>query len=196
MKIQIVWTGIGGQGILFSSKIFSDLGLRLGLRVLGSETHGMSQRGGSVISFIKLGNFHSPLIRTGSADILYSLDIIEAYKALKFLKEGGLCFVNLPAREKFDDAVSDYLKKKRITVLGFDACDVAKKTGTILTTNIVLIGFSLGTGLVPFGYDELKGVLNSVSKKKNIAINLRALERGFQQGRKRKKDMNFMPDRN
>ncbi len=183
MKIQIVWAGIGGQGILFSSKIFSHLGLRLGLRIMGSETHGMSQRGGSVFTHLKLGDFQSPLIRTGSADILYSLDIVETYKAIKFLKEGGVCFVNLPSLEKFDSDVLDYLKKKKIAVLSIDASQAANKIGSILSTNVVLIGFSLGTGLVQFEYDDLKAVLGIVSKKRNTALNLRAFEIGYQQGK-------------
>ena len=74
MRTQMILAGVGGQGILFATKIFSELGLKIGLSVTGSETHGMSQRGGSVISHLKLGSFHSPLIRTGSADLLYSFD--------------------------------------------------------------------------------------------------------------------------
>jgi len=184
MRVQIIVAGIGGQGVLFFSKIFSNLGLKLGLNVIGSETHGMSQRGGSVITHLKLGDFQSPLIRTGSADILYSLDINETYRALKFLKEGGLCFVNLPSIEGFNSAVLDYLKKRNIAVLAYDASQVAIKIGSILSTNIVLIGFSLGTGLVQFGYDEVEDVIGFVSKKKNTAVNLRAFEIGYQQGKK------------
>ncbi|MCK4556295.1 MAG: 2-oxoacid:acceptor oxidoreductase family protein, partial [Candidatus Aminicenantes bacterium] len=74
MKVQIVLAGIGGQGILFSSKIFSELGMKLGFDIMGSETHGMSQRGGSVIAHLKLGKFQSPVIRTGTADVLYSFE--------------------------------------------------------------------------------------------------------------------------
>ena len=95
-RVQIIIAGIGGQGILFFSKIFSNLGLKLGLNVMGSETYGMSQRGGSVMTHLKLGDFQSPLVRTGAADFLYSLQGDETYRALKFLKEGGVCFVNLP----------------------------------------------------------------------------------------------------
>ena len=117
MKVQIVLAGIGGQGILFSSKIFSELGLKLGLDIMGSETHGMSQRGGSVTAHLKLGKFQSPVIRTGTADVLYSFEENETYRTLKFLRRGGVCFVNLEDPGRFDQKVLDYLKEKDLLFL-------------------------------------------------------------------------------
>jgi len=140
IKAQVILAGVGGQGILFSSKIFSELGLKLGLRVLGSEIHGMSQRGGSVISHLKLGPFLSPLIRHGAADILYSFDKNETYRALRFIKNGGVCFVNLPSQERFHKKILDHLKTKQIVFRAFDASGEAIKTGSIRAANIVLIG--------------------------------------------------------
>lgn len=183
MKIQIILAGIGGQGILFSSKLFSELGLKLGLDVMGSETHGMSQRGGSVIAHLKLGRFQSPLIRTGTADILYSFEENETYRTLKFLRRGGLCFVNLEDPGRFDPKVLDYLKKNEIAFRSFDASGTASAIGSIMSTNIVLIGYSLGTGLVPFKHEDLRYVLESVSKKKNLEMNLKAFEIGIQEGK-------------
>jgi indolepyruvate ferredoxin oxidoreductase beta subunit len=183
MKAQIILAGIGGQGILFSSKIFSELGLKLGLDVVGSETHGMSQRGGSVIAHLKLGQFQSPLIRRGTADVLYAFEENETYRTLEFLRKGGLCFANLESKERFDRSVLSYLKKKKITFLAYDASGAALKIGSILAANTVLIGYSVGTGLVPFSYKDLKKVLELVSKKKNLAMNIRAFEFGFQEGK-------------
>ena len=114
MKVQIILAGIGGQGVLFSSKIFSELGLKLDLDVIGSETHGMSQRGGSVIAHLKLGKFQSPMIRIGTGDILYSFEENETYRTLRFLRKGGICFANLEDSSRFDQKVLDYLKKKGI----------------------------------------------------------------------------------
>lgn len=183
MKVQIILAGIGGQGILFSSKIFSELGLKLGLNVMGSETHGMSQRGGSVIAHLKLGQFQSPLIRRGTADILYSFEENETYRTLKFLRKGGICFANLERADRFDRKVLAHLKKKKITIHAYDATAAALKIGSILAANIVLIGYSVGTGLVPFKYKDLKKVLELVSKKKNLAMNLKAFELGFTEGK-------------
>ncbi len=183
MKVQIILAGIGGQGILFSSKIFSELGLKLGLGVMGSETHGMSQRGGSVIAHLKLGQFQSPVIREGTADILYSFEENETYRTLRFLRRGGLCFVNLEDPVRFDRKVLDYLKKKEITFRSFDASGAATKIGAIMSTNIVLIGYSVGTGLVPFKHEDLRNVIELVSQKKNLEINLKAFKVGVQEGK-------------
>jgi len=183
MKVQIILAGIGGQGILFSSRIFSELGLRLGLEVMGSETHGMSQRGGSVIAHVKLGGFQSPMIRAGTADILYSFEENETYRTLKFLKRGGICFANLESLSRFDNQIKNYLKEKEIAFRAYDASGEASKIGSIMSANIVLLGYSLGTGLVPFKYEDLKHVLELMSRKKNLKINLKAFEIGFQEGK-------------
>ena len=183
MKVQIMLAGIGGQGILFSSKIFSEMGLKLGLDVMGSETHGMSQRGGSVIAHLKLGQLKSPVIRTGTADILYSFEENETYRNLKFLRRGGMCFVNLEDPSRFNPKVLDYLKAAGITFSSLDASGVASTIGSIMSANIVLIGYSVGTGLVPFKQKNLKNVLESVSQKKNLEINLKAFEIGVREGK-------------
>lgn len=189
MKIQIILAGVGGQGILFSSKIFSELGLKLGLDIMGSETHGMSQRGGSVIAHLKLGDFQSPMIRTGGADILYSFEENETYRTLKFLIRGGICFANLVSLDRFDKKVLDYLKEKKINFMAYDASGAALKIGSILSANIVLIGYSVGTGLVPFKYEDLRHVLEWVSRKKDLEINLKAFEIGVQEGKLLKNDL-------
>jgi indolepyruvate ferredoxin oxidoreductase beta subunit len=183
MKVQIILAGIGGQGILFASKIFSELGLKLSLDVMGSETHGMSQRGGSVITHLKLGRFQSPLIRSGTADILYSYEENETYKTLKFLRKGGICFADSTSPDQFNKKVLNHLKGKDISFRVCDASGKAFKIGSIIFANIVLIGYSVGTGLVPFKYKDVRDVLERVSKKKDLNINLKAFEIGFQEGK-------------
>ena len=182
-RVQIIVAGTGGQGILFFSKIFSNLGIKLGLNVLGSETHGMSQRGGSVMTHLKLGDFSSPLIRTGSADFLYSLHGEETYRALKFLRDGGICFVNLPSIAKFDTKILDYLKKKKTRVLAFDASQEALSHGSILSANIALLGYSVGTGLIPFGHAEIRDVLKALTQGKNMDMNLSVFQSGYLKGK-------------
>jgi indolepyruvate ferredoxin oxidoreductase beta subunit len=183
MKTQMILAGVGGQGILFSSKIFSELGLKLRLKVVGSEIHGMSQRGGSVLAHLKLGAFYSPLIRTGTADFLYSFEKNETYNALKFIKKGGVCFVNLPSEDRFQPKIIDYLKTKQIEFKAFDASEEAIKTGSIRVANIVLIGYSVGTGLVPFQERDLKSVLRAVSRQGDLEKNLRAFRAGLRAGK-------------
>ncbi len=189
LRVQMILAGIGGQGILFFSKIFSELGLKLGLNVTGSETHGMSQRGGSVIAHLKLGDFQSPMVRTAAADILYSLEENETYRTLKFLKRGSLCFANLASLDQFDKKILQYLKKKGIAFKAYDASGKALELGSIRSTNIVLLGYSIGTGLVPFKYKDIRDVLELVSRKKDLKTNLKALEAGFQEGQLTKNNL-------
>lgn len=155
----------------------------MGLDIMGSETHGMSQRGGSVIAHLKLGKFQSPLIRKGAADILYSFEENETYRTLHFLKRGGICFVNLESVDQFNKSIMKFLKEKEITLRVYDATGAASKIGSIRSANIALIGYSVGTGLVPFEYKDLRYVLETVSRKKDLKINLNALEIGFQEGK-------------
>ena len=183
MKIQIILAGIGGQGILFSSRLFYEWALKSGLNVLGSETHGMSQRGGSVTAHLKLGDFHSPMIRSGTADLLYSFEENETYKTLKFLKKGGACFANLSNLGRFDKKILKHLQKREITFRAYDASGAASKIGSIMFTNIMLIGYSVGTELVPFEYNDFRSVLESLSKEAHLEMNLKAFEAGFQAGK-------------
>lgn len=183
-KVQIILAGIGGQGILFSSRLLAEWGLKSGLAIMGSETHGMSQRGGSVTAMLKLGSFRSPMIREGTADILYSFEGDETYKSLKFLRSGGVCFANLEDSDRFDGKVLDLLEEKEITFSAYDASGAAAKIGSIMSTNIILIGYSVGTGLVPFEYDDLMSVLRSITKKTHLETNLKALEIGYEAGKR------------
>jgi indolepyruvate ferredoxin oxidoreductase beta subunit len=183
MKTQMVFAGVGGQGIVFASRIFSELGLKLGQNVMGSETHGMSQRGGSVVAHLKLGDFYGPIIHEGTADILYSLEETETYRVLKFLKRGGRCFANLEDAGRFDQKIMDHLQGKEILFRAFDATGKALKIGSVRSANIVLIGYSVGTGLVSFKPEDIHSVLKKVSRKENLKMNLKAFEEGLHQGR-------------
>ncbi|MGZ3568555.1 MAG: 2-oxoacid:acceptor oxidoreductase family protein, partial [Thermodesulfobacteriota bacterium] len=84
MNVQMIISGVGGQGVLLMTRVFSAIALREGYPLIGSEDHGMSQRGGSVMTHLKIGNFDSPLVKKGSADILLSLEKSEAYKTLHY----------------------------------------------------------------------------------------------------------------
>ena len=95
--MQIVITGIGGQGILFTSRILGHIALSRNEDIIGNEVHGMAQRGGSVVSHIKMGSFSSPLVMPGEADLLLAFDQYEAIRNLHFLKDGGqLLQIGLP----------------------------------------------------------------------------------------------------
>ena len=95
--INIVIVGVGGQGTLLTSKLLGDIGLNIGYDVRVSEVHGMSQRGGSVITYVRLSNdlpLYSSLVEYSEADIVLAFESLEALRALPYLKKGGKMIVN------------------------------------------------------------------------------------------------------
>jgi indolepyruvate ferredoxin oxidoreductase, beta subunit len=190
MKVQMIISGVGGQGVLLVTRIFSELALREGFPLIGSEDHGMSQRGGSVMTHLKIGDFDSPLVKKGSADILLSLEKDEAYRTLHYLRpssngqEGGLCFINTPDPNYMNPQIRAYLKKKGIEAYIFSAERLAREAGSIQSTNIALIGFATAHPRFPFSHDKLKEVIERVTSEKFREISLKIFERAFSEGQK------------
>jgi len=179
MNLQLILSGVGGQGILFSTRIFTTLALEKGYNVIGSETHGMAQRGGSVISHLKIGDYSSPLVRKGTADILLSFDQDEAYRTLDFLKRGGLFFVNSPKNDFWDPGIKGYLEKNEIRAYNFPADKVALALGAPRSANLALIGYTLSVPDVPFTYEDIRKTIERVSPPRFRDANLSAFEIGY-----------------
>jgi indolepyruvate ferredoxin oxidoreductase beta subunit len=171
MKIQMIISGVGGQGVLFATRIFAAMALAEGHPLIGSETHGMSQRGGSVITHLKIGEFDSPLVKKGTADILLSLEKNEAYRTISFVKHGadgkngGLCFVNAPDPDYMDERIKAYLMERGIEIHVFGADQVARQAGSVRSANIALIGFACA-------HPRLQD------------LSLKIFDKGFSEGRK------------
>jgi indolepyruvate ferredoxin oxidoreductase beta subunit len=179
MNLQMVLSGVGGQGILFSTRIFSELALEQGYNVMGSETHGMAQRGGSVVSHLKIGDYSSPLVRQGTADILFAFDRDEAYRTLGFLKRGGLCFVNSPREDFWDAGVKGFLEKSEIRAYSFPADKVALALSAPRSANLALIGHALSVPDVPFTYEDVKETIVRVSPPRFRDTNLKVFDIGY-----------------
>lgn len=179
MNIQLILAGVGGQGILFATRVFSETALAQGYPVIGSETHGMSQRGGSVISHLKIGPYQSPLVRRGTADMLLSLDRDEAYRNLSFLRPGGMAFVNHERADFMAPAVKRWVSEQGIAVQVFDADRVALDLGAPVVANLVLIGSALSHPQAPFAYTEIRETVARLSSSRFRSVNLEALERGY-----------------
>jgi len=190
MKVQMVISGVGGQGVLLVTRVFSELALREGFSLIGSEDHGMSQRGGSVMTHLKIGDFDSPLVKKGSADILLSLEKDEAYRTIHYLKpsadgqEGGLCFINAPDPNYMNPQIRAYLKEKGIETYIFNAEKLAREAGSIQSTNIALIGFATAHPRFPFSHDKLKEVIERVTSEKFREVSLKIFGRAYSEGRK------------
>ena len=184
MKCQIVIAGIGGQGVLFGAKVFTELARKRGFAVLGSENHGMSQRGGSVTSHLRIGEFHGPLVSEGNADMLFALDCLEAHRNLPFLRAanghgGALCLVSAPSGDAFPDArVAPALRQRGIEIHTCAAEATALEMGDPLAANLLLLGFAARLEAFPFKFDEVCEAVSALGSPQNRTANRTALERG------------------
>ena len=189
MNIQMIISGVGGQGVLLVTRIFSAIALQEGYPLIGSEDHGMSQRGGSVMTHLKIGNFDSPLVKKGSADILLSLEKNEAYKTLYYLKpssngrDGGLCFINAPDPNYMNQEIKIYLKEKGIKTYVFGADQLARGMGSVQSANIALIGFAAAHPRFPFPHDKLREAIEQVTSTKFREMSLKIFEKAYGEGR-------------
>jgi indolepyruvate ferredoxin oxidoreductase beta subunit len=167
MEIQIVIAGIGGEGIIFMTTILAEGAFRHGYPVISTETHGMAMRGGSVISQLKIGNFQSPMIRYGEADLLIATSEKEVERNLLYLKKiGGKIILDSPTGEPFS----------------IDAKGIAHQLGNPLTANIVLLGYVIAK-LDGFDPRIFKETIISLSPATSLELNLEAFRRGFEKGR-------------
>jgi indolepyruvate ferredoxin oxidoreductase beta subunit len=186
----MVISGVGGQGVLLVTRIFTAFALQEGFSMIGSEDHGMSQRGGSVMTHLKIGDFDSPLVKKGSADILLSLERDEAYKTLHYLRpstqgeKGGLCFINASDPDSMNPQIKAYLKEQGIEIYLFGADHLAKAMGSIQSTNVALIGFACAHPRFPFPQDKLRAAIERVSHPRFLETSLKIFDRAFLEGQK------------
>ncbi len=155
---QIIVSGLGGQGVLFVTRLLADAALGMDFSVLISETHGMAQRGGNVISHLKVAPRGGPrplvstLIRPGRADVLLALHPEAVSVHGYFLSPAGEAFVNSPGgagRGHFMDAGA-----------------VASKLGSPVSSNLVLLGFAVGSGKLFCGPEAIESVLTGIGGKR------------------------------
>ena len=148
--LSIMIVGVGGQGTLLASRILGNLAVAEGYDVKVSEVHGMSQRGGSVVTYVKYGDkVDSPIIDEGGADLILAFEELEAYRYLPYLKKGGRIICNaqnidpmpvITGAMKYPENITDKIKAKGVDIITVDAADIALKAGNIRTVNVVLIG--------------------------------------------------------
>ena len=147
---NILFSGVGGQGILLASELTATSLLESGYDVKKSEVHGMAQRGGSVTAQLRYGpRVYSPLIEPGSADIQMAFEMMEAVRYLPYLHQGSTVIVNtqriLPpsvatGQATYPEGVLDELTNRDIKVIGVDAFSIAKEAGEVRTANVALVG--------------------------------------------------------
>lgn len=175
---QIVISGVGGQGVLFVTRLLAEAAIMKGISVFTSETHGMAQRGGTVLSHLKVGNFSSPLIRPGNANGLLALKADSFARHGHFLKPGAWAAVNTR------DAV---VVGSELSVYSIDAGSLAQHIHNPKSVNLILLGFALAAMSDTNGnnlfcnVEDIKTVLHHrlVKKKQMLRDAVKAIEAGF-----------------
>jgi indolepyruvate ferredoxin oxidoreductase beta subunit len=173
--LSVVIAGIGGQGVIFTTRLLTFAAIRLGLPGIAAESHGMSQRGGSVVSHLRVGGIQSPLIRRGTADVVLGLDKNEALRSLVYLKAGGAAFVN--SDEDLNSEVEQRLESREIQTHLLPASQTAIDLGSITVANVVLIGFASAHPSFPFPEASLQQALME-GPPRGHDLNLLALNKG------------------
>ena len=186
MTKNIMIVGVGGQGTLLASRILGNVAIKLGYDVKVSEVHGMSQRGGSVVTYVKYGdNVYSPIIDKGEADIILAFELLEAYRALPYLKDKGTIVVNTQAIDpmpvitgaaKYPENILNKLEEK-VNVVSFDAIDMAKSLGNIKVANVCLIGRMAKNMDVP--YETWIEVIKETVPSKFMELNIKAFDTAY-----------------
>ena len=183
---NIMIVGVGGQGTLLASRILGNAVISEGYDVKVSEVHGMSQRGGSVVTYVKFGDkVYSPIVDKGEADIILAFELLEAYRALPYLKKGGKMIINdqqinpmpvITGAAQYPQNIKEKLSQVcNITVV--DALSKAEKAGNIKAVNVVLIGVMAKNTDIP--YETWTDTIKTTVPEKFLEVNLKAFDLGY-----------------
>lgn len=183
---NIMIVGVGGQGTLLTSRILGNLAIRGGYDVKLSEVHGMAQRGGSVVTFVRYGRqVAEPIVEEGQADVLIAFEKLEALRYLHFLKEDGVVVVNnwridpitvVTGAAEYPEGVLETLQAARKTVV-VDAMGTAMELGAPKAFNVVVLGAA--ARYVGFDRDGWIDVIEKTVPPKTVEVNRRAFEAGY-----------------
>ncbi|MEA5087231.1 MAG: indolepyruvate ferredoxin oxidoreductase subunit beta [Methanocorpusculum sp.] len=186
-SFDVLIVGIGGQGTILASNVLGDACVIEGRHVRGAETHGMSQRGGSVETHIRIDGKFGSLIAPGTADLLIAFDVLEALRYRHFLKTDGVMVVNreiVVPTSVFSgkqpvptiDEVEAELKAGSAKVILVDATGIAAKAGNPLAANIVLLGAA--SDKLPLAAESLSEAVRRNVPPKTVQINEKAFDLG------------------
>lgn len=183
---NIMIVGVGGQGTLLTSRILGGIITKSGYDVKLSEVHGMAQRGGSVVTFVRYGDcVAEPIVEEGQADVLIAFERLEALRYAHFLKKDGVIIVNdqpidpitvVTGAAQYPDNIIENLKKE-YKVIDVDAMDEAKKLGNAKVFNTIIVG--VAAKRMDFDKDKWLEVIESTVPPKTVEINKAAFEAGY-----------------
>lgn len=187
MNKNILLCGVGGQGTVLASKLIAQAAMNKDIPVMSAETIGMAQKGGSVFSYIRLGDdLFTPMIPLGSADIIIGFEPAETVRVLPYLKKGGSVIVNSCITKPVTAMVADnaysgeemiqFLKKHVENLTIVDCNEASEKVGSAKTVNMILLGAALDTGEIPVSKEDVKEAVAKRVKTEFLEMNCKALD--------------------
>ena len=188
MNLDIVFSGVGGQGVVVLSDIYCEAAILEGFDVAKAEIHGMAQRGGSIVAFTRIGTkVESPLIETGTADVIVGFEVLETARALPMLKKNGSIIVNrkyIPPTcvasgaktTKVEELIA--LLRVKASVHEVDGGGIAQKLGNMLVVNTILLGALSALPEIPVKVESFHQAMTGRLKEKYINLNLKAFQLG------------------
>lgn len=187
MTKNIMIVGVGGQGTLLTSRILGGITLAAGYDVKLSEVHGMAQRGGSVVTFVRYGEkVAEPIVEQGQADVLIAFEKLEALRYAHFLKKDGVLIINdqqiepitvVTGAAQYPENIIENLEQEH-TVYKINAMEEAKKLGNSKAFNIIVLG--MAAKHMDFSKEAWLTVIEKTVPQKTVEINQRAFLIGFE----------------
>ncbi|NLY43863.1 MAG: indolepyruvate oxidoreductase subunit beta [Clostridiaceae bacterium] len=184
---SVMIVGVGGQGTLLASRILGNVAIKKGFDVKVSEVHGMAQRGGSVVTYVKYGDkVYSPIISEGQADIIIAFEELEAYRWLPYLKKGGRIIVNtqridpmpvIVGLKKYPDSIIEKIHSLGAEVIPVDALKLALEAGSVKAVNVVLMGVM--AKYTDIDKEDWLNVIENTVPARFLEINKKAFELGL-----------------
>ena len=191
MSRSCLLCGVGGQGVVLASRLIAYAAMEQGDFVRTTETIGMAQRGGSVVSHVRAGSeVHSPIIPAGTADVIIAFEPGEAVRCLPYPKEGGMVVTNrqivkpvsasLGGSTYNAEEMLDYLQKKAGRVIIIDGENICREAGSPKVLNVALLGAAAKSGALGISLEEMAEAVRRNVKERFIELNEKALMLGSQ----------------
>jgi indolepyruvate ferredoxin oxidoreductase beta subunit len=188
VTLDIVFSGVGGQGVVVLSDIYCEAAMLEGFDVAKAEIHGMAQRGGSIVAYTRIGDkVESPLIETGKADAIVGFEVLETARSLPMIKRSGTVIVNtkliqpscLPSgiKPKSMQELMALLRTKAL-VYEVDGIGIAEKLGNLLVVNTILLGALSALPEIPVKVESFQQAIAGKLKERYINLNLKAFQLG------------------
>lgn len=186
MQSNILICGVGGQGIVLTSKLIAATAMEHDIPVMSAETIGMAQKGGSVFSFLRLGDdIYCPMFPEKTADIIIGFEPAEAVRMLPYLRDGGQVVVNthpimpvtatLSGSDYTGSEMLDYLQRNVENVVLVDGNRAIEEIGSPKVLNMVMLGAAVRNGVLPFSVDDIEDTMKKTVRPQFVELNSKAL---------------------